>query len=91
MFCLLVFCTAIENSGHLEPGVDAVEPLALFVAPIVINACYTLGWLVELGLHLLRFKVSNNFGYRLFRVGLIFSLVIVSLPAVIWSVVWLFS
>ncbi len=45
--CLLIFCAAITTSGHLQPGEDAVEPLALFVAPILVNVLYTLGWIVE--------------------------------------------
>ena len=48
ILCLAVFFAAITSSGHLQPGEDAVEPIALVAAPFVINILYTLGWIVEL-------------------------------------------
>ena len=48
IFCLLIFFAAIVTSGHLQPGEDAVEPLALLAAPFVINVLYSLGWIAEL-------------------------------------------
>lgn len=31
--CLMIFFWAIVTSGQLQPGEDAVEPIALFLAP----------------------------------------------------------
>ena len=45
--CLLAFYWAIGASGRLRPGEDAIEPLALLLAPVAVNLAYTLGWLVE--------------------------------------------
>ncbi|MBI3028029.1 MAG: hypothetical protein HYY64_00745 [Candidatus Rokubacteria bacterium] len=39
--CLVAFFWAITTSGHLQPGEDAVEPLALLAAPFGINVLYT--------------------------------------------------
>ena len=47
VMCLVVFAWAIVTSHVLEPGEDAIESLAVIAAPIAFNACYTLGWLVE--------------------------------------------
>ena len=43
---LLLFFLAIGASQSLAPGEDAVEPMALFAAPIAANLAYTAGWLV---------------------------------------------
>ena len=32
----------------LQPGEDAVEPMALLLAPFAMNLCYTAGWVAEL-------------------------------------------
>ncbi len=44
---LLLFLLFITKSRELQPGEDAVEPMALFMAPILMNIGYTLGWFVE--------------------------------------------
>jgi hypothetical protein len=35
--CLMIFFAAIAASDTLQPGEDAVEPAALFIAPILFN------------------------------------------------------
>ncbi len=40
---LLLFFLAIGASSSLAPGEDAVEPIALFAAPIAANLAYTAG------------------------------------------------
>jgi hypothetical protein len=84
--CLIVFFIAIWKSGILTPGEDAVEPIALMAAPIVINVLYTLGWIVEgLGRSLdLHGELSPRFGPRLLMVGLSLGLFLSSVPAVYW-------
>ena len=51
--CFVTFLWAITTSGQLQPGEDAVEPLALLAAPIGINVLCTRGWLVEVPARLL--------------------------------------
>jgi len=70
---------------------DAIEPLMLLFMPIAVNVCYTVGWPVEIVLRKLRSDLNPKLGEFFFRVGLIFSFALISLPAVVWSVIWLFS
>jgi hypothetical protein len=35
--CFGIFFWAIVTSGHLQPGEDAVEPIAIMAAPVVIT------------------------------------------------------
>jgi hypothetical protein len=68
--CLAVFFWAITTSGHLSPGEDAVEPMALMAAPFVINILYTLGWVVEIQLRVAYPSLSPQFAPSLdFHVG----------------------
>lgn len=83
--CLMIFFLAIETSGHLQPGEDAVEPMALFIAPFFINAAYTLGWLVEVPARLVRPNLSSDYGPRLLKLGLGFGMVLITLPAALWT------
>jgi hypothetical protein len=87
--CLLVFFWGITTSGELRPGEDAVEPLALFAAPFIANVCYTAGWVVELFTHLL-IGPSPQIGTFLFKLGLGFSLFVISIPAIIWASIGVF-
>jgi hypothetical protein len=80
IFCLVAAYWGIETSGELRPGEDAVEPLALLAVPFVVNACYTLGWIVELLV-----GSSPQLGPLLLRLGLGFSLFVISAPAVFWA------
>ena len=90
LICLFLFCAAIERSGHLQPGEDAVEPMVLFIAPILVNLCYTGGWIVEVFGRLSGVIDSVWFSPRLLKFGLGFSLFIVSLPAVVWLCICIF-
>ena len=83
--CLVVFFTAITTSGHLGPGEDAVEPLAIIAAPIVINLLYTLGWIVEIVYRTVEPDVSPRFGPRLLALGLALGLSLCTLPAAYWG------
>jgi hypothetical protein len=89
--CLVVFYLVIEGSGHLKPGEDAVEPMALFTAPFLINGFYTLGWIVELAVRWFRPVTGQDLGPRLFKLGLGFSLFLISLPAITWFLVLVFE
>ena len=79
--CLVIFFWAIATSGHLQPGEDAVEPLALLAAPFGINVLYTLGWLVEVPARVLRPALSPQFGPLLLKLGLGLGLSLITLPA----------
>jgi hypothetical protein len=85
ILCLVVFFAAITTSGHLQPGEDAVEPLALIAAPIVVNILYTLGWIVELTYRRIQPDLSLRFGPRLLKVGLGLGLFFSTLPAAFWT------
>jgi len=90
--CSLVsFFIAITGSGALEPGEDAVEPIALFAAPFLINFAYTGGWVLEVMAHLSGGRKARPMGPRLLKLGTAFSLGVVCFPALIWSSQWLIS
>jgi hypothetical protein len=77
----------------IKPGEDAIEPMALIVAPIVIpiviNIAYTAGWMVELILYIVRRKYSPAIGPALLVLGLSFSLFVIFFPSVVWCVAWI--
>lgn len=89
VLCLAVFFVAIWASGHLKPGEDAIEPIALLAAPLALNVGYSLGFLAELALR--RWAPTIGFHPRLstslLKLGLAFSITMAALPAVIWTVV----
>ena len=84
----IIYCVAITCTGVLQPGEDIIEPLALIaapiIAPIVINICYTAGWLLDAPLRSFVPSLSPRFTSRLFAAGFAFSLFVVSLPALYW-------
>ena len=84
VFCLTAFFWAITSSDVLQPGEDAVEPLAIIIAPVFFNLCYTLGWLVELPARLVNPNLSPRFGPLLMRLGLGVSFFLISCSAVFW-------
>jgi len=83
--CFVIFSVAIETSGHLQPGEDAVEPIILIVAPVGINILYTLGWLVEVPVRFIRPTLSAKFGPVLFKLGLGLGLLLITMPAAFWG------
>ena len=85
VLCFAVFLSAITTSGDLQPGEDAVEPLALLAAPFGINLLYTLGWLVEVPARLLVPGLSSRFGPMLLKLGFGLGLFLITMPAGIWG------
>ena len=81
---LIIFFISLSTSGQLKPGEDAVEPLALIFAPIVINVFYCAGWILENILRVIWPSKRRFFGPFLFKLGLGFSLFVVTLPAIFW-------
>jgi hypothetical protein len=85
IICLAIFFWGISGCNILKPGEDAIEPLALMASPFIANICYTLGWLVELPVRFVYPSLSPNFGPRLLKLGVGFSIIIISFPAVYWG------
>jgi hypothetical protein len=83
---LPVFLVAISRSGELRAGDDAVEPLALFAAPILANVAYTFGWVTELAINGMFHSGARRVGPALLRAGLGVSAFVVVAPAFIWAV-----
>ena len=86
---LLLFYFTISRTGILKPGEDAVEPMALMAAPIIINIGYTLGWLTEIILRLFIKDKEHRIGPVLLKLGYGFSLLIVFFPSGYWTGYWL--
>jgi len=87
---LLLFFHFINVVGELKPGEDAIEPMALFAAPFLINIAYTAGWVAEL---FLRFVWRDNIarlGPALLKLGFSFSLFVILLPSVFWFLMWVY-
>ena len=83
------FLVLIAGSAAVKPGVDFEEPLAMIFGPFVYgvlaNACYTLGWIADTVFY------RGTPRTRLYKSGLIFSVVLTALPGV-WAVVaWLIT
>jgi hypothetical protein len=79
----------IAGSAAVKPGVDFEEPLAMIFGPLVYvmlaNICYTLGWIVD------TVSYRGMPRTRLYKAGVIFSVILTSLPGV-WAVVaWLMT
>lgn len=87
--CFATYLWAITTSGHLRPGEDAIEPIALFaaliVAPIGVNVAYTFGWLIELSVRTINPKPSPHLGPLLLKLGLGLGLALIGLPAAVWG------
>ena len=87
--CSLVFFgLAIWQSGVLKLGEDAVEPLALFAAPIFVNIAYTAGWITEIAVRRLWPGKTTPIGPALLRIGLVFSIGLELIPSVAWGIYW---
>jgi len=86
---LLLFFLFISQSNVLEPGEDAVEPIAIIFAPFLINIAYTAGWVVELNSRRILGRRIERLGPLLLKLGLGFSLLVALLPSVYWGIYWL--
>src|SRR5262245_54057991 len=70
LISLLLFYFFISRTNALEPGEDAVEPIALLAAPVVMNICYTAGWVVEGFFDKAQADENEVLGPKLLRSGL---------------------
>jgi hypothetical protein len=85
---LFFFSVFIGLAHGLKPGEDAIEPMVLLVAPIVVNMSYTGGWVLELLLRILRPKESAQIGPVLMKAWVGFSVVMLLLPSAFWFLIW---
>ena len=81
---LVAFSWAIQTSGRLQPGEDAVEPIGLLTAPFGVNVLYTLGWLVEVPARRAFRSLTPSFGPSLLKLGVALGVLLISAPAVFW-------
>ena len=86
---LLLFYFFILSSGYLQPGEDAVEPLFIVAAPFAINLAYTAGWIVELIMRYVFALQSPKIGPHLLKAGVFFSIVVASLPTILWGCIYI--
>jgi hypothetical protein len=73
----------------LEPGEDAVEPVALFAGVVLANVAFTGGWVVELLVRLICRDRYPYLGPTLLKLGLVFTLAVLLLPSVGAGAAWL--
>ena len=79
---LILFFAFILASGELEPGEDAVEPIAIMAAPFLFNICYSAGWVCELALRVIGLRGA---GPTLLILGVGFSVLLLLAPAIFWG------
>ncbi|WP_125206174.1 hypothetical protein [Capsulimonas corticalis] len=80
---LVLFMVLMSTPGILKPGEDAVEPMAIFIAPILMNIAYTLGWFIEVQWNWLHRGHTGRIGPVMLAVGFIFSLLLMLLPTTV--------
>ena len=87
---MFYFFTANEP---IEDGEDIGEPIMLFIAPLLMNAAYTLGWIVETSSRKefwqRFFDDERETGPRFLTLGLKFSIAVIWVPTLIWAGLWL--
>jgi len=88
-FLVMVFFMATSNLLRCQDV--GAEPILMLAAPIFINICYTLGWIVECAARPIKPLKRRFKGPLLLRIGLGFSLFVVLLPTVLWGCFWLGS
>jgi hypothetical protein len=81
------------GSRLVKPGEDVEEPIGIMIAIIgygvAANLCYTLGWITEIvwsGGDTIRTEAMRP---KVFRAGIIFSVVLTLLPAILIPLTWL--
>jgi hypothetical protein len=79
----------IAGSAAVKPGVDFEEPIAMIVGPFfyafLANVCYTFGWIAD------TISYRGTPRMRLYKAGIIFSVVLAALPGM-WAVAaWLMT
>jgi hypothetical protein len=78
----LSLMSAIVN---VSPSEDLVEPFAIIGFGILCNIGYSLGWITELFI-----KRNSTYAPKMFKIGMLFTLVFIFLPLVIHVFLWIF-
>jgi len=81
-----IYAVCFGNSGMMEPDDEYIEPMLLgaivFLGPIIWNIAFSLGPLVDV----IGFATKRKFlGPTLMKLGLLFSFVLISMPAIYWA------
>ncbi len=88
-FSLVATLFLIAASDALKPGEGAIDPLGFFLLPLLggifFNVCYTAGWVFEVLVRSASGEDNRFLGPILLTGGLLLSLGIVMLPAVLWA------
>lgn len=91
--CAATFGMIWLMSMVLPPGEDAEEPLGLLLGfvlyALMANACYTLGWILELRDRKIDAVLARQRGAATFRRGFLLSIVFTSLPFWYGCVFWI--
>ena len=83
------FIVALIGSHVLKPDQDFGSPLlAVALYAVAANLCYTLGWMTELLWAWGHTAETSGIRPKVFRVGLIFSVSLTLLPALVISLIW---
>ena len=92
--CRIFLFYFFSSHEPIENGEDIGEPIMILIAPVLINACYALGWIVEAyapEAYLNSFPGDRRqIGPRFLWMGIQFSLAVILLPTIIWGWLWLF-
>ena len=86
---LMLLSFIVSKTNALKPSEDVIEPMALLAAPVIMNLCYTAGWVAEKALRKTWPESGGRLGPKLLKAGVIFSLVVVALPTAYWGGYWL--
>ena len=88
----ILYLFFILTSGQLPPGEDAIEPMTILVAPIMVplavNVCYTFGRIGELLWRRIFKDKTRKSGLFLMRLGIGFTFFVLFLPSVSWGIFW---
>ena len=76
-----IYFGVTDNMGFQTWGAQALDLGIFFAAPLLANAVYTLGWMIEIAARALLKNLSLNFAPICLKIGLVVSLAAVSLPA----------
>ena len=89
---LSILIVELIGSRLAKAGEDVVEPIAILMGVIVYavaaNLCYSLGWITELLWSGGNTSRTAELRPKVFRLGMILSIVLTLLPAVVLPLVW---
>lgn len=88
---LAIIIAVIIGDNFVEPGEDVIEPALMIVGSIfygvIANICYTMGWVTELLWSDCNTSLTESIRPKIFRKGLVFSIVITFSPAILWIII----